>query len=264
VDAERPLRWAQRPVLHAVIVNQWRNRAPEPDGERVYLTNAAVSDPWTVVDGYDDRSWIENGLFRNSKQFWRLTRWFPQKTAAGVHSHLTFVVMVLAVATAYRLWDKTQTGAAVEAPDHQIAQVVHKVLDPLTGEVSVTPEPQRRPRTHLASRVADRAPAPAASTGLAWSHEQLAGQVPLRWRRQLQRENRDKVIVSGISTVSSTPVNCWSCPVSGCGNCPHISARGMIFCGGTAVCPIADSAPDCALAAHELLCTIPKLQSSYV
>ena len=46
VDAERPLRWAQRPVLHAVIVNLWRNRTPEPDGERVYLTNAAVSDPW--------------------------------------------------------------------------------------------------------------------------------------------------------------------------------------------------------------------------
>ena len=100
VDAARPLRWAQRPVLHAVIVNQWRNRTPEPASERGYLTNAPVSDPWAVVDGYDDRSWIENGLFRNSKQFWRLTRWFPQKTEAGVHSHLTFVVLMLAVATA--------------------------------------------------------------------------------------------------------------------------------------------------------------------
>jgi hypothetical protein len=83
-----------------VIVNLWRNRMPEPDGERVYLTNATVSDPWAVGDAYDDRSWIEKGLFRNSKQFWRLTRWFPQKTAAGVQSHLTFVVMLLAVATA--------------------------------------------------------------------------------------------------------------------------------------------------------------------
>ena len=68
-----------------------------------------------MVDGYDDRSWIENGLFRNSKQFWRLTRWFPQKTEAGVHSHLTFVVMMLAVATAYRLWDKAQAGAVVDS-----------------------------------------------------------------------------------------------------------------------------------------------------
>jgi len=194
VEAERPLRWAQRPVLHAVIVNLWRNRAPEPDGERVYLTNAAVSDPWAVVDGYDDRSWIENGLFRNSKQFWRLTRWFPQKTEAGVHSHLTFVVMVLAVATAYRLWDQAQAGA-VAAPDYQIAQVVHKVISAQTGEVSVTPAPQRTQRTHLASRLAEPDTAPAKPTGPVWSHEQLEGQGPLRWRRRLQRENRDKVIV---------------------------------------------------------------------
>jgi len=64
-----------------------------------------------LIDGYDDRSWVENGLFRNSKQFWQLTRWFPQKTAAGVHSHLTFVAMLLTVATAFRLWDKAQAGA---------------------------------------------------------------------------------------------------------------------------------------------------------
>ena len=105
------LTWAERPVLHAVILNLWRNQAPPPDGERVYLTKAPVTDPWTVIDGYDDRSWVENGLFRNSKQFWQLTRWFPQKTAAGVHSHLTFVAMLLAVATAFRLWDKAQAGA---------------------------------------------------------------------------------------------------------------------------------------------------------
>jgi hypothetical protein len=129
VEAGRHLRWEQRPVLHAVIVNLWRNRAPEPKGERVCLTNAPVSDPWRVVDGYDDRSRIENGLFRNSKQFWRLTRWFPQKTEAGMHSHLTFVVMMLAVTTAYRLWDKAQAGAVVAAPDHQIAQVIQKVID---------------------------------------------------------------------------------------------------------------------------------------
>jgi hypothetical protein len=195
VNAGQRLCWAQRPVLSAVIINQWRNRTPEPDGERVYLTNAVVSDPWTVVDGYDDRSWIENGLFRNSKQFWRLTRWFPQKTEAGVHSHLTFVVMMLAVATAYRLWDKAQAGVVVTAPDHQITQVVHKVIDAHTGEVSVTPEPKRTRRTHLASRLEERDTPPAKPTEPVWSHEQLAGEGPLRWRRRLRRENRDLVIV---------------------------------------------------------------------
>jgi hypothetical protein len=231
VEAERPLRWAQRPVLHAVIVNLWRNRAPEPDGERVYLTNASVSDPWAVVDGYDDRSWIENGLFRNSKQFWRLTRWFPQKTEAGVHSHLTFVVLVLAVATAYRLWDQAQAGAGVAAPDHQIAQVVHKVIDAQTGEVDRVPEPAPTPRTHLASRMAPLDTSTVKLTGLVWSHEQLAGQGPLRWRRQLQRENRDKVIVfvdhdygifhtSELLVLSGVPVR---------GLPPHLGSRDDIL-----------------------------------
>jgi len=93
------------------------------------------------------------------------------------------------------LWDQAQAGVVVTAPDHQIDQVVHKVMDAHTGEVSVVPEPKRTPRTHLASRLADSATPPTQPPGPVWSHEQLAGQGPLRWRRQLQRENRDKVIV---------------------------------------------------------------------
>jgi hypothetical protein len=195
VEAGKPLKWAQRPVLHTVVVNMWRNRAADPESGRVYVTNAPVTDPWVVVDGYDDRSWIENGLFRTSKQFWKLTRWFPQKTEAGVQSHLTFVVMLLAVATAYRLWAKAQAGVLVEPPDYQIEQVVHKVLDAQTGKVSIVPEPERPRRTHLASRMEEVYTPPAQPTLPAWSHEQLEGQGPLRWRRRLRRENRDKVIV---------------------------------------------------------------------
>ena len=85
------------------------------DGPRIYLTNGPVDDPWSIVDLYDDRSWIENGLFRNSKQFFTLTRWFPKRSAAGVRSHLTFVMLMMATATAYRLWDKAQANAATAA-----------------------------------------------------------------------------------------------------------------------------------------------------
>jgi len=111
-----------------------------------------------------------------------------------VHSHLTFVVMVLAVATANRLWDQAQAGV-VAAPDHQIDQVVHKVLDAQTGEVSTVPEPTRKLRMHLASHMEEICTPPAKPTGPIWGHEQLAGQGPLRWRRRLRRANRDKVIV---------------------------------------------------------------------
>ena len=166
------LTWEKRPILNAVVINLWRNAPPHPNGERVYLTNAAITDPWPVVDGYDDRSWVENGLFRNSKQFWKLTRWFPQKTEAGVHSHLTFVVMVVAVATAYRLWDKAQAGTTAQPPDDQIEQVVHKVIGVKTGEVREIPEPKPKTRTHLASRMEEIYTPPAKPTLAAWSHEQ--------------------------------------------------------------------------------------------
>jgi len=196
VEEKKPLKWAQRPVLHTVVVNMWRNQAADPEGGRGYVTDAPITAPWPVVDSYDDRSWIENGLFRNSKQFWRLTRWFPQKTAAGVQSHLTFVVMLLAVAAAYRLWNKAQAGVLAAAPDYQIAQVVHKIIDAQTGAVSSVPEPKPARRTHLATRFKEEAAAPPAKpTSPSWSHEQLAGQGPLRWRRHLQCANRDKVIV---------------------------------------------------------------------
>ncbi len=94
VAPDQRLTWEERPTLNAVVGNLWRNRLPSVDGPRVYLTNGAVADPWTVVDGYDDRSWIENGLLRNSKQFWTLTRWFPQRTAAGIQTHVTFVLLI--------------------------------------------------------------------------------------------------------------------------------------------------------------------------
>jgi len=104
-QAEAPrLAFAERPALNAIVIKEWRNTLPEAGaGPWVLLTNGAVAEPWEPVNAYDDRSWIENGLFRNSKQFWTLMRWFPQKDLAGVRTHLTFVMLMLATATAYRL-----------------------------------------------------------------------------------------------------------------------------------------------------------------
>lgn len=51
------------------MIKEWRNTLPEAGaGPWVLLTNGAVTDP-CAQNAYDDRSWIENGLFRNSKQF---------------------------------------------------------------------------------------------------------------------------------------------------------------------------------------------------
>jgi hypothetical protein len=162
------LAWADRPALNAVVLTQWRNQAPTTDGSpRVILTNAAITDLWQPVDAYDDRSWIENGLFRNSKQFWTLTRWFPEKSAAGVCAHLTFVMLMVATATAYRLWDKAQATAP---------------LDPEDGH----------PAAHLACPTP---PTASADVPPLLGHHLLQGQGPARWRRELRMRNRDKLIV---------------------------------------------------------------------
>ena len=189
------LPWAERPTLNAVVINLWRNSPPSPDGPRVYLTNGPVDDPWSVVDGYDDRSWIENGLFRNSKQFWTLTRWFPQRTAAGVHTHVTFVMLIVATATAYRLWSQAQAGACPPPPDHQISETFHRVVDATTGAVITPPTPAPAPPTHLSSQVALPPAEPDQSAPEVLTHHLLAGQGAVRWRRHLRHASRNLVIV---------------------------------------------------------------------
>jgi len=160
------LAFADRPALNAVVLKMWRNELPDPQtGPWVILSNGPVDAPWALVDAYDDRSWIENGLFRNAKQFWTLTKWFPEKTEAGVRAHLTFVMLMMATATAYRLWDKAQNETLPVAPAH-----LARPMPPTeTGASSPTP-----PRL---------------------SHAQLAGQGAQRWRQELRRQNRDKLIV---------------------------------------------------------------------
>ncbi|MBU1878169.1 MAG: transposase, partial [Chloroflexi bacterium] len=195
VAGER-LAFAARPALNAVAVSLWRNQVPSKDGgPRVHLTNGPVADPWPTVDTYDDRSWIENGLFRNSKQFWRLTRWFPQKTEAGVCSHLTFVMLIVAVATAYRLWDKAQAGVISQPPDHQIEHITQRRVAVDTGEIITEPAPVQPRPTHLASVIEAHGVNTTEPAPDILAHSLLGGQGPRRWRRQLQCENRDKVIV---------------------------------------------------------------------
>src|SRR6266852_1265727 len=81
--------------INAVVVRRWDNRVPKGGGT-VYLTNASVSDPFTVFDTYDWRSVIENGLFKEGKHPWHLLR-VPQRTEAAVvvHCHFTLLVMGL-------------------------------------------------------------------------------------------------------------------------------------------------------------------------
>lgn len=99
-------------ALNAVVVRTWNNRTPT-EGGTVYLTNGPVSDPFVVFDDYDWRSVIENGIFKEGKHPWHLGR-FPQKNEAAVVVHCFFTLSVMALCTAFRLWQVQGAPELVE------------------------------------------------------------------------------------------------------------------------------------------------------
>src|SRR5437588_6930410 len=89
------------------VVRLWNNRQP---GGTVYLTNGPVTDPFAVFDDDDGRSVIENGIFKEGKYPWHLGR-FPKKTQAAVIVHCHFTLLVMALCTAFRLWQAQEARA---------------------------------------------------------------------------------------------------------------------------------------------------------
>ncbi len=95
--------------INAVVVRRWDNRVPKTGGT-VYLTDAPVSDPFTIFDTYDWRSVIENGIFKEGKHPWHLLR-FPKRTEAAVVVHCYFTLLVMGLCTAFRLGQARQASA---------------------------------------------------------------------------------------------------------------------------------------------------------
>ncbi|MEO6890850.1 MAG: transposase [Ktedonobacteraceae bacterium] len=104
--------------INAVVVRRWENRVPKGGGT-VYLTNGEVGDPFMIFDTYDWRSVIENGIFKEGKHPWHLLR-FPKRTQAAVIVHCHFTLLVMALCTAFRLWQAqsatTPTGSTEILP----------------------------------------------------------------------------------------------------------------------------------------------------
>jgi hypothetical protein len=84
-----------------VVVRQWHGRDYGP-GETVFLTNAPVDKPLQPFDDDDNRSLIENGYIKESKQQCSLKH-PPQKTTLAVWVHVLFTLLMFALATADRL-----------------------------------------------------------------------------------------------------------------------------------------------------------------
>jgi len=94
--------------INAIVVTQWRNHNYGWEKSKVFVTNMdVVSDPFLAFDAYDERSIIENSLFRQTKQILYLKHPI-KKTKVGMHLHLIFTMSVFALINAYRKWAEKQ------------------------------------------------------------------------------------------------------------------------------------------------------------
>jgi hypothetical protein len=93
--------------LNAVVVKTWDNQTPPEDQQVVFVTNGEVTDPFVAFDRYDDRSLIENNLFRETKQDWYLED-PPKKTREGVFVQVYMVMAMKALTKAFLMWQEEQ------------------------------------------------------------------------------------------------------------------------------------------------------------
>lgn len=93
--------------LNAVVVKTWNNETPPVDKQVVFVTNREVKDPFVAFDRYDDRSLIENNLFRETKQNWYLED-PPKKTREGVFVQVYMVMAMKALTKAFLMWQEEQ------------------------------------------------------------------------------------------------------------------------------------------------------------
>lgn len=99
----------------AVLDDPFRKNNPTAD-PLVVLTNAPVHTPsaaFAVYDGYDARSEIENGAFREAKQAWFLER-PAQHTIGGFRAHVYLTFLLMALTTAFRAWMEAHDKSAWE------------------------------------------------------------------------------------------------------------------------------------------------------
>ncbi len=93
--------------LNAVVVKTWDNKTPPLEKQVVFVTNIGVKDPFITFDRYDDRSLMENKLFREVKQNWHFEH-PPKKTKEGVYIQTYLTMGMKALTTAFLTWQEEQ------------------------------------------------------------------------------------------------------------------------------------------------------------
>jgi hypothetical protein len=104
--------------INAVVVVEWDGKNYGENNWVVYLTNMKVNIPMKVFDEYDERSIIENSLFKEAKQGWFIKH-VPQKTERALQVHVFFTLAVFALTNIYKKYkqEKEEKEAEEEAND---------------------------------------------------------------------------------------------------------------------------------------------------
>jgi hypothetical protein len=90
--------------INAVVVlyDPYKENNPNTD-TMVILTNGPVEKPLRAYEGYDARSEIENGLFREAKQGWFIER-AARNNVNAFRSHVYLTLITMALTTVFRTW----------------------------------------------------------------------------------------------------------------------------------------------------------------
>jgi len=114
------------PINAVVVLNDpYVENNPHCD-TLIILTNGSVKKPLIAYDGYDERSEIENGLFRESKQAWFLQR-PARNTANAFRAHVYLTLITMALTTAFRTWMDQQDTLDKQGQETGIRKFREKV-----------------------------------------------------------------------------------------------------------------------------------------
>jgi len=114
--------------INAVVMLESPFKKNNPNANTfVILTNGSVKKPLSVYDGYDARSEIENGVFREGKQAWYIER--PARNSMeGFRSHAYLTVMIEALTRAFRTWMSQQEKKESQGKETGIRKFRQRIL----------------------------------------------------------------------------------------------------------------------------------------
>ena len=113
--------------INAIVVldDPFKRNNPNAD-TLVILTNGPVQKPIKVYDGYDARSEIENGLFREAKQAWFIQR--PARNDVNAfRAHVYLTVLMMALTAAFQTWMDQQDKLEQKGQETGIRKLREKV-----------------------------------------------------------------------------------------------------------------------------------------